>query len=93
MTIESEVSRAEVTQTSTAVQALVADAKKDQEFADEKSKFIQVESIKIEAEAKVAKELADAADRELEKAMPNLLAANRAVDSLDKSFIAEMKAM
>lgn len=37
--------------------------------------------------------MAEAADRELEKAMPNLLAANRAVETLDKKFIAEMKAM
>ena len=33
------------------------------------------------------------ADAELEKAMPNLIAANKAVESLDKKFIAEMKAM
>jgi len=37
--------------------------------------------------------LAEAADRELAKAMPNLIAANKAVETLDKKFIAEMKAM
>lgn len=93
MTIDSESSREEVRKTSTIVQALVADAKKEQEVADEKAKFIQAESIKIEAEALIARNLAAAADAELEKAMPNLLAANRAVESLDKKFIAEMKAM
>lgn len=51
MTIDSEVKRAEVTKESAAVQILVADAKKEQEVADEKAKFIEAESIKIEAEA------------------------------------------
>jgi len=51
MTVDSEIKRAEVTKESSAVQILVADAKKEQEVADEKAKFIEVESIKIEAEA------------------------------------------
>jgi len=93
MTQESEVSRAEVTKTSTMVQTLVVDAKKDQEIADAKAKFIQEETVKIEAEALIANNLAAAADAELAKAMPNLIAANNAVASLDKKFIAEMKAM
>lgn len=71
----------------------MADAKKEQEIADEKAKFIQSESHKIEAESVIARKLAADADAELEKAMPNLLAANRAVESLDKKFIAEMKAL
>lgn len=51
MTIDSEIKRAEVTKESAAVQILVADAKKEQEIADEKAKFIEAESVKIEAEA------------------------------------------
>lgn len=58
MTVDSEVSRAEVTKNGQAVQILVADAKKEQEVADEKAKFIEAESIKIEAEALIAKNLA-----------------------------------
>lgn len=40
MTIDSEVSRAEVTKRSSEVQALVAEAKKEQEVADDKARFI-----------------------------------------------------
>jgi len=93
MTIDSEVSRAQVTKTSAEVQALVSEAKKDQEVADEREKFIKQEREVIEVEAKIAEELAASADRELEKAMPKLLEANNAVSGLDKKFIAEMKAM
>jgi len=93
MTQESEVARVEVTKNSALVQELVTNAKKEQEIADDKAKFIAAESVKIEAEAKIAKELADAADRELAKAMPQLELANSAVQQLDKKFIAEMKAM
>lgn len=93
MTEDSEVSRTEVTKTSAVVQSLMADAKKEQEVADDKSRFIETERIKIEAEAAIAKKLAEDADRELEKAMPNLIAADNAVKMLDNKFIAEMKAM
>lgn len=93
MTQDSEVSRAEVTKTSAIVSSLMADAKKEQEVADAKSSFIQAETVKIEAESVIAKSLAAAADAELAKAMPNLIAADKAVESLDKKFIAEMKAL
>lgn len=93
MAQDSEVSRAEVTKTSAVVQSLMADAKKEQEIADAKASFIQAESTKIEFESVIARKLAADADAELAKAMPNLLAANRAVESLDKKFIAEMKAL
>lgn len=93
MTQESEISRAEVSKTSAIVMSLMADAKKEQEVADEKAKFIQHESAKIEVESVIARKLAAEADAELAKAMPNLLAANSAVASLDKKFIAEMKAL
>jgi len=73
--------------------SLMADAKKEQEVADEKAKFIQHESAKIEVESVIARKLAAEADAELAKAMPNLIAANNAVASLDKKFIAEMKAL
>jgi dynein heavy chain len=71
----------------------MADAKKEQDVADAKSTYIQAESAKIEIESVIARKLAADADAELAKAMPNLLAANRAVESLDKKFIAEMKAL
>jgi len=93
MTQDSEVSRAEVTKTQVLVSSLMADAKKEQEVADEKAKFIQQETAKIEAESIIARKLAADADFELSKAMPNLIAANKAVESLDKKFIAEMKAL
>jgi dynein heavy chain len=93
MTQESEVSRTEVSKTQADVQQLVQEANKEREIAEAKSKFIQEESIKIEAEAQIANNLAAAADAELAKAMPNLIAANNAVKSLDKKFIAEMKAL
>lgn len=93
MTQDSEVKRAEVTKTSAMVQAVEADAKKEEEIANAKAKFIEEETVKINAEALIASNLAAAADAELAKAMPNLLAANKAVESLDKKFIAEMKAL
>jgi dynein heavy chain len=93
MTQESEVSRVEVSKTQADVQQLVQEANKEREQAEAKSKFIQEESIKIEAEAQIANNLAAAADAELAKAMPNLIAANDAVRSLDKKFIAEMKSL
>lgn len=93
MTQDSEISRAEVTKTSAVVQALMADAKKEQEIADGKAEFIRQESAKIELEAVVARKLAADADAELAKAMPNLVAADNAVATLDKKFIAEMKAL
>jgi dynein heavy chain len=71
----------------------MADAKKEQDVADAKSTYIQSESSKIEIESVIARRLAADADAELAKAMPNLLAANKAVESLDKKFIAEMKAL
>lgn len=93
MTTDSEVSRAEVTKTSAVVQTLMADAKKEKEIADQKAIFIESESKKIEAEAAIANAIAADADRLLAAAMPALNAADNAVASLDKSFIAEMKAM
>jgi hypothetical protein len=47
--------------------------------ADDKAKFIQEETIKIQAESIIAKNLAAQADAELAKAMPGLNAANAAV--------------
>lgn len=41
------------------------EAKRDQEIADEKAKFIQAESAKIDAESIIAKRLAAEADAEL----------------------------
>jgi len=41
MTADSEISRAEVTKKSSEVQSIMADAKKEQDVADDKSKFIQ----------------------------------------------------
>lgn len=93
MTTDSEVSRSEVTKKSGEVQSLMADAQKEQNVADEKSKYIQQETIKIEIESKNARKLADEADHELAKAEPSLIAANDAVASLDKKYIAEMKAL
>jgi dynein heavy chain len=93
MTADSEISRAEVTKKSAEVQSIMADAKKEQDIADDKAKFIQQESAKIEVESKIAKKLADDADHELAKAEPSLIAANDAVNSLDKKYIAEMKAL
>jgi dynein heavy chain len=65
MTINSETSRIEVNKTAAAVQQLVNEAKKDQEVADEKKKFIEAESEKIEKESEIARQLAADADREL----------------------------
>jgi dynein heavy chain len=93
MTADSEISRAEVTKKSAEVQSIMADAKKEQDIADDKAKFIQQESAKIEVESKIAKKLAEDADHELAKAEPSLVAANDAVNSLDKKYIAEMKAL
>jgi len=93
MTVTSEQARITVSKTQTEVQALLQEASKDKAEADARDKFIQGEKVKIEEETAIANEAAAAADRELEKAMPALNAANHAVASLDKKFIAEMKAM
>ncbi|XP_017772772.1 PREDICTED: dynein heavy chain 2, axonemal [Nicrophorus vespilloides] len=62
-----------------------------QKEADEQAKEVEVTRIKISEEEVVCKKLADVAQADLDQAMPALEEAIRALDSLNKKDISEMK--
>ena len=91
MTAESEIKRVEVSKQQKICEELSINIQKEQKVADEKQKFIEVEKVKIEKEKEDTEKLAADAEAELKKAEPALLAAQEALESLDKKYIAEIK--
>ena len=91
MTAESKIKRADVAQKTKASEDLMVDIKKDQKTADEKEKYILSETDRINKEKDETEKLAADAEAELAKAMPALVAANQAIESLDKKSINEIK--
>jgi len=91
MTAESEIKRVEVSKQQKICEELSINIQKEQKVADEKQKFIEVEKVKIEKEKDDTEKLAADAEAELKKAEPALLAAQEALESLDKKYIAEIK--
>lgn len=53
--------------------------------------FIEAQTIKVEKEKEETEELAADADRELKKAEPALIEAQKSLEGLDKKYIAEIK--
>ena len=91
MSAESEIKRIEVSKQSKECDDLMQNIARERKLADEKQVFIEAEQVKIEKEKKETEELADEADRELKKAEPALIEAQKALEGLDKKYIAEIK--
>lgn len=64
---------------------------KEQRNADDSQKRIEIERVKIGKEKEETEKLAAEAEAELKKAEPALLAAQEALEMLDKKYIAEIK--
>ena len=91
MTAESEIKRVEVSKQQKICEELAANIQKEKKIADEKQKHIEGERVIIEKEKVDTEKLAADAEAELKKAEPALLAAQSAVESLDKNSINEIK--
>jgi dynein heavy chain len=92
MAAEAEIKRIDVSKATKAAEDLVINIAKERKIADEKQVFIEAQTVKIEKEKEETIELAADADRELKKAEPALLEAQKALEGLDKKYIAEIKA-
>jgi dynein heavy chain len=73
------------------VDRAMATIQQQQQQADEQQTTLATEKVKIEREKQQAEAIASEAERELEKAMPALDAATKALDSLDKKELQELK--
>ncbi len=91
MTAESEIKRVEVSKQQKICEELAINIQKEQKNADEQQRHIEGERAKIEKEKEATEKLAADAEVELKKAEPALLAAQEALESLDKKYIAEIK--
>lgn len=91
MSKEAEVARAEVSKAQKVGEELMITIAKESKAADEQQVHIQAETVKIEGERKETLILAAEAEAELKKAEPALLAANEALEGLDKKHISEIK--
>jgi dynein heavy chain len=91
MSAESEIKRIEVSKQQKVCEDLMINIAKERKNAGEKQVFIEAQTIKVEKEKEETQELADDADRELKKAEPALLEAQKALEGLDKKYIAEIK--
>lgn len=91
MTAESEIKRIEVSKQQKVCEELSINIQKEQKTADEKQKFIEVERVKVGKDKEETEKLAADAEQELKKAEPALLAAQEALESLDKKYISEIK--
>ena len=92
MAAEAEIKRIDVSKSQKAAEDLVINIAKERKIADEKQVFIEDQTVKIEKEKEETIELAADADRELKKAEPALIEAQKALEGLDKKYIAEIKA-
>lgn len=91
MSVESEVKRAEVSKKQKEAEELMIFIAKERKAADEQSINIEAQTIKINKEKEETLILAADAEQELKKAEPALIAAQQALEMLDKKFIAEIK--
>lgn len=64
---------------------------KEKKIADEQQKYIEQQTVKIEKDKEETLKLAADAEADLKKAEPALLAAQEAIEKLDKKYIAEIK--
>jgi dynein heavy chain len=92
MSAEAEIARAEVSKQSKACEELMMGIAKERKGADEQQVKIAADTVKIEKETVETLQLAADADAELKKAEPALVAAQEAVESLDKKAMSEIKA-
>jgi dynein heavy chain, axonemal len=91
MTAESEIKRVDVSKQQKICEELAADIQKEKKIADDKQRHIESERVVIEKEKVDTEKLAADAEAELKKAEPALLAAQSAVEQLDKNSINEIK--
>ncbi|XP_072807660.1 dynein axonemal heavy chain 6 isoform X4 [Vicugna pacos] len=73
------------------VEALMDKLAVDQENADQVRNIVQEDEAVAKAKAEETQAIADDAQRDLEEALPALEAANKALDSLDKADISEIR--
>ncbi|XP_021113900.1 dynein heavy chain 6, axonemal [Heterocephalus glaber] len=73
------------------VEALMEKLAVDQESADQVRNVVQEEEAIAKVKAEETQAIADDAQRDLEEALPALEAANKALDSLDKADISEIR--
>uniref|UniRef100_A0A452TJF6 Dynein axonemal heavy chain 6 n=1 Tax=Ursus maritimus TaxID=29073 RepID=A0A452TJF6_URSMA len=73
------------------VEALMDKLAVDQENADQVRSIVQEDEATAKVKAQETQAIADDAQRDLEEALPALDAANRALDSLDKADISEIR--
>ncbi|XP_007947093.1 dynein axonemal heavy chain 6 [Orycteropus afer afer] len=73
------------------VEALMDKLAVDQESADQVRQTVQEEEAMAKVKAEETQAIADDAQRDLEEALPALEAANKALDSLDKADISEIR--
>ncbi|XP_005385504.1 PREDICTED: dynein heavy chain 6, axonemal [Chinchilla lanigera] len=73
------------------VEALMEKLAVDQESADQVRNIVQEEEAIAKVKAEETQAIADDAQRDLEEALPALEAANKALDSLDKADISEIR--
>ncbi|KAM6202366.1 dynein axonemal heavy chain 6 [Rhynchocyon petersi] len=73
------------------VEALMEKLAVDQESADQVRQIVQEDEAMAKVKAEETQAIADDAQRDLEEALPALEAANKALDSLDKADISEIR--
>lgn len=91
MSVELEIKQDVVQRKQKECQELLVVIVEKRMVADEQEKQVSQDSIRISKEAQLTKELADDAQRDLNKAMPQLDAAVSALEKLDKKSVAEVK--
>ena len=91
MSAEAEVARAEVSKQQKVCEELMINIAKERKNADEQQVTIEAQTVKIEKEKEETLQLAADAEAELKKAEPALIAAQEALEGLDKKHISEIK--
>lgn len=91
MSAEAEVTRAEVSRQQKLCEELMQALGREKKKADEQQVEIEHEKVKITKEEEETRQLAADAEAELKKAEPALLAAQEALEGLDKKHISEIK--
>ncbi|KAJ3023365.1 Dynein heavy chain 6, axonemal [Thoreauomyces humboldtii] len=91
MQVELELLGPELKQRAQDTEVLMVKIGKDQETADGVRKVVSEEEIIVRAKATETEAIAAEAQRDLDEALPALNAAYKALDSLDKKDIAELK--
>ena len=91
MAKESEIKRAEVSRQQKICEDLMININKEKKNAGEQQVIINAKNIEVGKEKEETMTLAAEADAELKKAEPALIAAQEAIEMLDKKYIAEIK--